>query len=248
MKKGNLYRWLKYDGPISRHYTKVPDSIYRDFKGFKAPSLKIVSIFHDTMGAMLKMDGLVIGSDKFSHFFNRGMKYYKMYTGKSKETKKMRDQQRRREYMLEQGHESEVSIWGSKSTGVASYGDLAANFQGMRFWNDMFGTTLDPVTGNKVETPYLSCNRGIWTLQKEVDIRKYLNTAWDEGFNCSKFRTKTMANDVKKNVSSLKPQDNKNIHCPINLAQLQTTKEIYGDFYKSVVNEVPYLSIYQQQE
>jgi len=239
-KENNLYRWLKYDGPISRNYTGVKNSVYRDFTIFESPSLAGVSMFHDTMGALLKHGNIIVGSDKYTHFFNRGKKYWKNYYGLGKESRMIRSEKQRERYMLDMGNYSEESLFGSKSTGVASFGDLAANFQGMRFWNKFAGTGADIVTGI-VPSPYIQCQANKWVQIERVDMRDWVNASWDEALNCSKYKNAIMANKVKKRIDQLKRNDPTRLYeCPVDMLKIWSTKQVFGRFYEELVNVAPY--------
>jgi len=245
-----LYRWLKYrkyGGYFDRSQLHPKKSVYRDFKFTKSPSLTLVSTFHNTMGVTVNLQGHLIGTDKFSHFFNRGRKYWKNYYGYGKNAKKITRNYAndplaaslaREKYMLAMGKYSEESLFGAKSTGVASYGDLAANFAGLRFWNDFTGLENDIITGRPVSEPYIKCVGTSFVINKKVDIKQYLNVAWDEGQNCSVYQTRKMALQVQRRVSNLPASES--LHCPINIEKLRTAKDYYGKFYAEVVKEIPY--------
>jgi len=248
--KITLYRWLKYEqygAGIEKTLIHPSDSVYRDFKLLKSPSLTLVSVFHNTMGVAYNMKGFVVGSDKFSHFFNRGRKYWKNYYGYGKDAKKItkkypndpeRASKAREAYMLAMGKYSEESLFGAKSTGVAAYGDLAANFSGMRFWNNFTGQARDIVTGEWVEEPYIKCVGSRFVIKKRVDMAKYVNAAWDEGLNCSVYQTRKMALQVQRRVSEL--PGGENLHCPVEREQIETAREHYGKYFDDLVKLNPY--------
>ncbi len=256
-----LYRRLKYQqyGALGETAT----SIYRDFGLLESPSLRLVSIVKNTMGAHFRMGDLMIGSDKFSHFFNRGRKYFKFYQkGASKEANRIHkgvlknygkkysraeveeiSRRQRQDYMLATGKHSEESLFGAKSTGVGSYGDLAANFAGAIFWNEFAGwgddiRTLKPVPEKDI---YMKCNQrtGKFEQKRTFDIRDYVNSTWDEGMNCSVYQTELQASNVEKRVNGLKGANA--VHCPIDLERVRKEgKRFFGRFYDQVVKETPY--------
>ena len=54
---------------------------------------------------------------------------------------------------------------GAYGTGVMSYGDLAANFNGMRFWNHILGKRKDIL--NQDLGPYVKCKDRKWVVNKK---------------------------------------------------------------------------------
>jgi hypothetical protein len=238
--ENNAYRTIKYEAPIDRAKICVEDSVYRDFNIGDSKSLKLASKFHDTMAVLLNIENLLIGTDKFSHFFNRGVKYFKRRYG-IQWTQELTDEERE-EYTMDAGEHSENSAYGVKSTGIASYADLMANFQGMRFWNDLLGVGKDVVTKQEVKNPMVQLKDFLilptwyqsrrfeerrllsdlspakivelkkqgwvktkfWTVaHHEFDIRKYVNVAWDEAYNCSKFLNEKMAKSTQQRVNEI---------------------------------------------
>jgi len=246
MRHNNLYRWLKYAKKYSTGidvgHIKVKHSIYRNFGGLNAPSLALVSKINDTMSYILQIDNLLIGTDKISgHFFQRGFWYFADHYGLSVKGQEFITAKAREKFALDTMIHSEVSLYGAKSTGISSFADLAANFQGLRFWNKFTGLAKDIIT-QEVPRPYVKCLAKKWVQVQQVDIMDYLNAAWDEGYNCSKFQKKKLARSVKRRVEKL---DNyrAGFHCPLDLARLQSTKSVYGEYYDKLVNEVAYLKI-----
>jgi hypothetical protein len=66
---------------------------------------------------------------------------------------------------------------GGLVDGVVSHGDLEANYQGMRLARDLC----------EERPPHLTKVAGKWTLSKAIDVRRYVNPAFDETYNHSYF-------------------------------------------------------------
>ena len=246
MKYNNLYRFVKYPKKyktgIQIEHIDVEDSIFQDFGAIEAPSLAMVSKFHDTMASIMKIDNLIIGTDKISgHFFQRGFFYFEDHYGLSSKGKKLLTQQAREKFALDTMIHSEQSLYGAKSTGIASFADLAANFQGFRFWIKLTAMGEDIITG-KVPAPYISCVDNKWVQNEQVNMLDYLDAAWDEGLNCSKFQKEKMGKAVYKRVTEL-PDYKVGFHCPLNINRLRKTKARYGKYYDRLINETPYLKL-----
>jgi len=72
-------------------------------------------------------------------------------------------------------------------TGVFSYGDLAANFNGMRFWNHVLQKSDDVLGKGHNAGPYVRCENGKWVLARPIDFRNYVDASMDETQNCRRF-------------------------------------------------------------
>ncbi len=74
---------------------------------------------------------------------------------------------------------SEVDLVGKLVTGVISFGDLEANYQGMLF----FRSLCDPTSSFHFQKD----QNNQWILNGKFDIANYVNPDWDESFNESGF-------------------------------------------------------------
>lgn len=89
------------------------------------------------------------------------------------------------------GHKTEKGIYGEATTGVYSWADLTANFNGMRFWRNL--THEDPFTYAK---PYFSCENGKVFWNKQFDLGDYLDAGWDERINQNSYYSEEMEDAV----------------------------------------------------
>ncbi len=181
--KGNFESLIQKGKGHSKNYVvpmKKKDSIFRNVTVQESTAITIV------LGSLLNMKGLVVGSDKFGHFFSQGHEYYSL--GGTKQISKV----------LEYGHCLETKVLGLSTSGVYSYGDLAANIMGMLFWE-------------RVPGEYFICKENTWTLNpnKAFSWHDYVSPAWDEGINNSFYYSKLITQKVKDQV--IKLQDSKNV-------------------------------------
>lgn len=149
----------------------------------------------------IKVGGVNIGADKLSHFMTEGADYYEeqMRGGNLKS-------------ILSIGENEENQHYGLMTTGVKSYGDLVANYQGYQFWKN---TT----EGND---PFFKCINNKWTQVKQFDWANFVNPLMDESINCSKYRTKEFADGVAKNVEALQKSHNVTpLKCPLDIEACQ---------------------------
>lgn len=138
----------------------VEESIYANVDYFK----------HKVFGVNVQIDGIYMGTDKLGHFVTVGLSYYKKYLqakalGYSKEDAI--------NIAIKRGIFSERTYYGSIISGVFSFADLEANFQGLQF-------ALDMCEG---ENPLLVQDKnGKWSQRQPFDITPYVNPKWDESF------------------------------------------------------------------
>jgi hypothetical protein len=125
------------------------------------------------------------------------------------------------------GENSENGVWGILSGGVYSNGDLAANFDGMHFWQEL-------TSGSN---PYFSCKNGIWKHLREFDWSNYVSDAWDEAINCSHFRDKTMEKSIALRVELIqKASGKKNLKCPVEPDKCSPLLNLYPGIAQSIIS------------
>ncbi len=197
------------------YFLPIENSIYSNISGAKG--LKGVrKIFnfktYYTQGIM-KVNDSIIGEDKLGHFLQVGYSMY--YAVKMKQNPHYKDIRKTSEKLAEVlakdykylrhldsvdpleiisqfSHFQENNEWGLKATLVKSYADIAANYYGYLFWNEL-------VDG---KTPYFTCVDNHFIKTRQFDFNEYINPSWDESINCSEFHRKIqneMSNTEVKN-------------------------------------------------
>ena len=179
----------KNDGRVLK--VDIKDSIYSELGFLRAPSL----ILSRKMGGVFKVDNCVIGTDKLGHFIAQGFQYFK----------KCYLQNNGVEEALLYGINSELTYYGLITTGVYSYGDLVANFQGMRFWNDILGQYPDIL--KEAIHPYIQFENGKWVAINPVDMRRYFDAGWDERINQNLFSDSEVNKTVLNRIRCLKDEE-----------------------------------------
>jgi len=204
---GDLVPWITHSKVLDIRKFNFKNSIYRDF------SLKDAFLFHviravsrsTVEGVTIQVGPYYVGSDKFEHFFAKGFAYFEQMYLKNNGI----------QAALKIGHKSESGSLGLISTGVYSYADLTANFNGMRFWNHILQKN-DDILGTQYNFgPYVKCDRGSWVIVKNFQFLDYMDNAWDEAINCSKFKNSSILNKVKKQISNLENKSNDAYQCPL---------------------------------
>lgn len=211
---GELAPYIIDSPEISRLETRTTQSIYRDFKWYEAviPGL-YARLFSDPAGKILNLGGHLVGTDKFEHFMGTGYKYFRLYDKDQSEATLLK--------ILEKGESLETGLMGIITTGVKSYGDMVANFNGLRFWNRMLAKHAD-ILGEEIN-PYIVCQNDKWIVNETIDWRDYVDTAWDEGINCSKFRTDSMLRKVESIIEIYQEHASVNLTCPMGEKELWAT-------------------------
>lgn len=204
---GELETYAEESPRIVRRRVPLQQSIYRDFYWQASPTL----VWSERMAAVIRVNDIEIGTDKLGHFFSEGYSYF-MLTG---------NLTRDVEHGLLFGEWSESVYFGAQTTGVYSFADLAANFQGLRFWNRILARQADPLTG-QIPEPYIICKRERWKVVQAFQWQDYVDVAWHEGINCPALRNADLLERVQRNGAQCHP------------GQLQGTD--YGRWQKRVLN------------
>ncbi len=191
-------------------YWSITDGVLLTLKGSGDSSV--------ALSPMIQMGPQLTGVDKLEHMFGMGFKYFNRHYLKGVEL----------EDILERGQFMEKTTLGGNifETGVYSYADLSANFNGMRFWNHMLQKRDDVLGPGMNIGPYIKCNEGKWEIVQNnpIDFRNYIDISMDESINCSVMATKSGTKKFQKAMKELSP----NYTCPMDQAKLQAIKEKYN--------------------
>jgi hypothetical protein len=124
----------------------------------------------------LQINGYYFGADKLSHFASTGRRYYKRYL-RMKENGSTEEEALKA--AIRYGLLNESSVLGRWASGVFSYGDMEANYQGLRYYLRMCTSG---------DSQYLSQDEaGKWSLIRKPDLADYVSGHWDETYNQSYF-------------------------------------------------------------
>lgn len=202
------------------------DSIYRDINYLEGFSLNLKEL-----SDVVNIDGNLIGLDKIGHFFAEGWRYFEMI---EVDQKSIYD-------ALAWGKERESGLFGYTTTGIFSYADLVANFNGMRFWNKVLLKHEDPLKGliaNLFGRAYVTCDIQIvdsikagkivkaWKFNTRFDIGSFVDGSWDEGNNCNSYADPIIETKVKKRIQDVDPD----FVCPLRPKACSAARNKYGDY------------------
>ena len=179
-----LERWAVKSPEVEKLETPRYDSIYA---GMPIWSTRTTFLFG--IGATLRVNDQLIGSDKIGHFFSQGRKFYRRYLKSGSE-----------EDAARQSAFTERAIFGSGATGSYSNADLVANYEGYRFYRSLFDD--DVISG---KTAILRWENDRWVIQREFDWADHVNEYWDEALNVS-YYDRLIYKHIRKRFVSLCPQ------------------------------------------
>ena len=226
-------------GLLSRqsYSLSLNDSIYRDIDYLEGFSLNLKEL-----SDVVNINGFLIGLDKIGHFFAEGWQYFELTQNENNSI----------EQALEWGKEQEAGKFGYSTTGIFSFADLVANFNGWRFWNKVLLKEDDPLKGvlaNFFNRPYISCdiqiissikNRKIvkaWEYNSRFDLSDYVDGTWDEGNNCNSYQDPIIEEKVTLRIKNVAPY----FSCPFIIEYCLESQEKYGYYAKYVLH--PYCLI-----
>ena len=211
---GGLYwadkieRWAAKSPEVEKYEQTRRDSVY---KGMPFWATRVNFIFG--VGRSFRVNGVMVGSDKFGHFFSQGYKYYlREVRGES------------REKLLRKGWFAERWIYGELTTGLFSNADIVANYEGWRFYQSLFKDGV--VTG---KTAIMKLDRGIYVQQRPFSFADHINDYWDEALNPS-YAVPSLNKRLRKAIKGLCPEYHKSpdFYTVPDDAQLWTTYEHLG--------------------
>lgn len=157
----------------ARYKTSLKESIYATF-----PSNYL------TISETVNLYGEEFGTDKIAHIFQQGYTYLRIYEralakGLLREaaTKRANDW----------GRMSERTFYGNLVSGVYSNADLAANFAGLKFYQNLTGQIN---IGAEVKAPLVVLENGLWKFNENVDrsenlLKPFVTAHLNEALNPS---------------------------------------------------------------
>ena len=211
---GVLESWANFSPRVEGHHVRYEDSVYRDIKLSENPTTHLGKA---GMATFFSINGILVSSDKFGHFFDEGHTYYKMV---NLEGKTMNE-------ALQKGIDLENGIFGLKKTGVFSYADLVANRAGYEFWNSLFN--------DKNNNDYIKCINGKFKLVRRFSFANYVDNGWDEAINCNKY-SPLFETRIYKAIANLEKRSGKRLACERNKDKCIPLIKKYGDHAISLIS------------
>ncbi|MDA8243077.1 MAG: hypothetical protein M0025_03040 [Elusimicrobia bacterium] len=222
-KKGQLVQAI-IGGDVPRTVIPLKESVYSEWSiwngfllGRKGAAKSPLALF-----PLIKIGDTVVGVDKLEHMFGMGFSYFKKHYL----------EERPLVNVLKGGVFKEKTFLGGNmlATGVFSYADLSANFNGMRFWNHMLQKRDDVLGPRQNIGPYLTCQAGKWARNEErpIDFRNYVDASMQESMNCSKFATAAGLRKFREALSKRQAGDKSRVFaCPEDPGLIEETARKY---------------------
>ncbi len=136
----------------------------------------------------VKVNGVLIGTDKLTHFISHGARYHlHLRRGWSYDK------------ILRRGSRQEHWFFGGMTTGTFSNADLVANYEGLRFYRSLF---RDGVVRGK--PAILSWQGERVHIERTFTFGDHVNPYWDEALNPPRF-SRFLSKSVRARLTSLCP-------------------------------------------
>jgi hypothetical protein len=223
----------RIEGWITSHKFKSQPALYkapyRDSIYFKWP------LAYLTISPTIKAYDIYLGTDKFSHLFQQGYKYYKIF---NKAIELGKDQKEAAMQAVRYGQKTERGIYGTFISGVFSNADLAANYAGLKFYQ---GLTNDLVINNRPRSSLLILHDGLWRYNERLDIREellrpFISNHLNEAMNPSIYTRlwglrKFVKQALKRQYSKSKLEPEKRIIYLPSIDQIAELSNWYGEDY-----------------
>jgi hypothetical protein len=213
-----LERFAMDSSDVERLDTPPHESIY---SGHPIYATRVAALFG--VGATLKINDVLIGSDKLGHFLSQGRKFYRRWV-------KMNDEAK----AAEQSAYTERALFGQMTTGSYSNADLVANFEGYLFYRSLFE---DNIIADK--PAILAWKDDHWIMQRPFDWADHINDYWDEALNINhydallyshmKSRLLTFCDDYQSDPQSYEVHDEEALKYRYRDLQLRDTSELRLD-------------------
>lgn len=163
-----LERFAMSSNEVEKLDTPSHDSIYT---GHPLYATRVAGLFG--VGPTLKINNVLVGTDKLGHFLSQGRKFYRRWVRMGDESK-----------AAEQSAYTERALFGQMTTGSYSNADLVANYEGYIFYRSLFEDNI--VNGKPAILAWVN---GRWIMQRPFDWSDHVNDYWDEALNVNHYDT-----------------------------------------------------------
>ncbi len=163
---GKIEHWTLQSDQIEHMSIPISESIYAGIPVWATRLTGLAGI-----SPTIKVNDVLLGTDKLGHFFSQGRKFYVRWL-------KMHSVAE----AAKQSALTESAIFGQILTGTYSNADLVANYEGFRFYRSLF--EADPLTGKPA---ILSWQGDHWAMQRPFRWSDHVNDYWDEALNINHY-------------------------------------------------------------
>lgn len=191
---GKFNRWLHATDDFNKVQLRVRESVYSQLSPRDAWVLGgLLKIINAKLSGVVRMGNHLIGTDKFDHFLSTGYRLSRKFLQGDEDI----------EMAIENFRKTEYGVLGAKSTGIISNSDVAANFNGLRFWSHLLAEIPDPLGPEYQLGPYVVCDQSQWVRVMRFDWLSYIDDAWDESKNCNGYRNQRIRTKVEEKTDPI---------------------------------------------
>jgi hypothetical protein len=151
---------------IESHRFKAQPARYKT--GFGESIYAVFPSNYLTISETVKLFGEQFGTDKIAHVFQQGYTYLRIYQRASARGLSKAEAMKK---ACDWGRKSERTFYGNLVSGVYSNADLAANFAGFKFYQNL---TEEIKIGEKVKLPILVLENDAWKFNETIDLSENL--------------------------------------------------------------------------
>lgn len=145
---------------MQKHEFRVAPARYKT--SYKQSIYRTAPVNYLTISETVRLYGVEFGTDKIAHFFQQGYSYYKIFQRARAKNISDRDA---RQKAVGWGKLTENTYYGTLVGGVYSNADLAANFAGMKFYENL---THEINLGGRTKAPILIVRGGLWAFNESA--------------------------------------------------------------------------------
>lgn len=173
--------WVKHEAPVPLY--KIRD---KGIYGYAVDYDDMRMSWYIELSPILQVAGVTIGIDKLGHFLAQGFQYYEHALALDPRLSPAARAAAMRSY----GHTQEVGSLGIATTGVYSFADLAANWQGMLFFQALFDDVQSD--GKRIGRYFARDSDGRYRRVRDFHWADWLSHDWDEVLNPSATQTERL--------------------------------------------------------
>lgn len=151
---------------MDSHQFKAQPARYKT--AYSKSIFRVAPVDYLTISPTVNLYDAQFGTDKIAHFFQQGYDYYKIY---ERAAAKGVTPGEAAQKAVRWGQMTERTFYGTLVSGVYSNADLAANFAGMKFYQNLTRTVK---IGDAGKPAVLLLDNGFWTFDESADLRKIL--------------------------------------------------------------------------
>lgn len=202
--------WIDANLDSSHVYPKMQQIQYFDQSIYQNPTMFYLRFV--PLSPNIQVNGIYFGLDKLSHFLSSGRRHFLNY---SRRIRRGWSEEEALKHSVRKGLIDEARFLGLAASGVFSYADVEANFQGLIFYKK--------ICTDESETFLSQNDDGTWSLTNIPEIRDFVSPHWDETFNIS-YREKNTWNKTFPVI--------KELYCPLVNSEIVSKRMAFYNQFK----------------